>query len=63
MSLVQRSSDTDASQISAGDTAWILVSAALVFIMVPGVGYFYSGMARSKNAVSLVFMCMVAMAV
>ncbi|KAJ1724482.1 hypothetical protein LPJ53_001252 [Coemansia erecta] len=55
--------DNDTSHIDSGDTAWILVSAALVFIMSPGVGYFYSGMARSKNAVSLVFLCMVAMAV
>ncbi|KAJ2558307.1 hypothetical protein EV175_000853 [Coemansia sp. RSA 1933] len=55
--------DNDTSQINTGDTAWILVSAALVFIMAPGVGYFYSGMARSKNAVSLVFLCMIAMAV
>ncbi|KAJ2715365.1 ammonium transporter, partial [Coemansia spiralis] len=63
MALNLRGSDADTSAINAGDTAWILVCAALVFIMVPGVGYFYSGMARSKNAVSLVFMCMVAMAV
>ncbi|KAJ2474822.1 hypothetical protein IWW47_006625, partial [Coemansia sp. RSA 2052] len=51
------------SLVNSGDTAWILVSSALVFIMAPGVGYFYSGMARSKNAVSLVFLCMIAMAV
>ncbi|KAJ1945664.1 ammonium transporter, partial [Kickxella alabastrina] len=55
--------DNDTSHIDSGDTAWILVSAVLVFIMSPGIGYFYSGMARSKNAVSLVFLCMVAMAV
>ncbi|KAJ1798294.1 ammonium transporter, partial [Coemansia sp. RSA 2399] len=55
--------DDVTSQINTGDTAWILVSSALVFIMAPGVGYFYSGMARSKNAVSLVFLCMIAMAV
>ncbi|KAJ2656833.1 hypothetical protein IWW48_004811 [Coemansia sp. RSA 1200] len=55
--------DNDTSHIDTGDTAWILVSAALVFIMSPGIGYFYSGMARSKNAVSLVFLCMIAMSV
>ncbi|KAJ2456431.1 ammonium transporter, partial [Coemansia sp. RSA 2424] len=59
-----RRQDSDASSlVNSGDTAWILVSSALVFIMAPGVGYFYSGMARSKNAVSLVFLCMIAMAV
>ncbi|KAJ2796711.1 hypothetical protein H4R20_005444 [Coemansia guatemalensis] len=55
--------ETDESHINGSDTSWILVSAALVFIMSPGVGYFYSGMARSKNAVSMVFLCMIAMAV
>lgn len=29
-----------------GDTAWVLASTALVWIMVPGVGYFYSGLLR-----------------
>ncbi|KAJ2160086.1 ammonium transporter [Coemansia sp. RSA 552] len=60
--LVKRDA-TDTSHIDPGDTAWILISASLVFLMSPGVGYFYSGMARSKNAVSMVFLCMIAMAV
>jgi ammonium transporter, Amt family len=29
--------------ISAGDTAWVLVSAALVLVMVPGLAFFYGG--------------------
>ncbi|RHZ77354.1 hypothetical protein Glove_180g84 [Diversispora epigaea] len=33
---------------SSGDVAWVLASTALVWIMIPGVGYFYSGMARKK---------------
>jgi Amt family ammonium transporter len=40
------------SELSAGDTAWVLVSAALVFFMLPGLALFYSGMVRAKNALS-----------
>jgi Amt family ammonium transporter len=52
-----------APTISGGDTAWVLVSTALVFIMIPGLGYFYSGMAHSKNALSLIFLSILAIAV
>ena len=34
------------SAISAGDTAWLLGSAALVFVMNPGLAFFYSGLVR-----------------
>ena len=40
-----------------GDITWMLVSTALVWLMVPGVGYFYSGMANSKHALSLIILC------
>lgn len=48
---------------SPGDVAFTLVSAALVWIMIPGVGYFYSGMARSKNALSLILLSVISIAV
>ncbi|KAJ3350903.1 hypothetical protein GGF32_004595 [Allomyces javanicus] len=48
---------------AAGDVAWILTSAALVFIMIPGLGYFYSGMARDKNALSLLLISMLSLAI
>ena len=35
-----------------GDTAWVLMSAALVMLMTPAVGYFYGGMVRKKNLLS-----------
>ncbi len=35
--------------VSAGDTAWVLVSSALVLLMTPGLALFYGGMVRSKN--------------
>jgi len=49
--------------LDRGDAAWILTSTALVMIMVPGVGYFYSGLARSKNALSLIMLSMLSLAV
>jgi Amt family ammonium transporter len=40
----------DASKISAGDTAWVLVSSVLVLLMVvPGLALFYGGLVRRKN--------------
>jgi ammonium transporter, Amt family len=38
--------------INAGDTAWILVSSALVLMMVPALAFFYGGMVRKKNILS-----------
>ena len=35
-----------------GDIAWVLASAALVWTMVPGVGFFYSGLLRFAWAIS-----------
>ena len=40
--------------MNSGDTAWVLVSAALVFIMTPSVALFYGGMVRSKNVLSTI---------
>ena len=42
--------------INAGDTAWILVSSALVLLMTPGLALFYGGMARRKNLLSTIMM-------
>jgi Amt family ammonium transporter len=43
-------------EINTGDTAWILVSAALVLLMTPGLALFYGGMARRKNLLSTIMM-------
>lgn len=40
--------------IDHGDTAWVLVSAGLVFIMTPAVALFYGGMVRSKNVLATI---------
>lgn len=45
--------------ISAADTAWILVSSALVMLMTPGVAFFYGGMVRRKNLLSTIMMSFV----
>src|SRR3954465_10722153 len=39
--------------IDPGDTAWVLVSAALVLFMTPGLALFYGGMVRSKNVLAM----------
>jgi ammonium transporter, Amt family len=43
--------------INSGDTAWVLISAALVILMTPAVGFFYGGMVRKKNILSTIMMC------
>ncbi|KAI9497079.1 ammonium transporter AmtB-like domain-containing protein [Zychaea mexicana] len=51
------------SQYSAGDIGFVLICMALVWLMIPGIGYFYSGMARSKNALSLIMCCLMSLVV
>ena len=51
-------------QISAGDTAWVLTSSALVLAMViPGLALFYGGMVRSKNVLSTIMHSFIAVCV
>src|SRR5262245_31146535 len=38
------------------DTAWLLVSTALVLLMTPALGFFYGGLVRSKNALNTMMM-------
>lgn len=52
-SMVFAADDTTAA-IDTGDTAWVLISAALVFLMTPGLAFFYGGMVRSKNVLSTI---------
>ncbi|MBK7580879.1 MAG: ammonium transporter [Myxococcales bacterium] len=40
------------NEINGGDTAWVLVSTALVLLMTPGLALFYGGMVRAKNVLS-----------
>ncbi len=44
----------EAAKIDTGDTTFVLISAALVMIMTPGLALFYAGMVRTKNALSTI---------
>ncbi len=48
------STTASAPKIDTGDTAWILVSAALVLLMTPGLAFFYGGLVRKKNALATI---------
>lgn len=56
MLLISAVSADEAGAISGSDNAWVLISTALVFIMIPGVGLFYGGMVRRKNAISTIML-------
>lgn len=56
-------SDTPSFKLDTGDTGFVLASTALVWIMIPGVGFFYSGLARRKNALSLIMLSVLSVAV
>lgn len=43
---------------SSGDQAYIIVSSCMVLIMIPGLGFLYSGLARRKSALSMIWACM-----
>ena len=49
--------------ISAGDTAWVLVSTGLVMLMVPGLALFYGGLVRQKNALNTFMMSLSALGI
>ncbi|MCS8150332.1 ammonium transporter [Pseudomonas aeruginosa] len=44
--------------LNSGDTAWMLISTALVLLMtIPGLALFYGGMVRAKNVLSIMMQC------
>jgi len=47
--------------INSGDTAWMLVSSALVLLMTPGLAFFYGGLVRSRNVLNTMMMSLVMM--
>src|SRR5919106_758031 len=40
--------------VDSGDTAWLLVSTAMVMVMLPGLALFYGGLVRRKNVLSTI---------
>ncbi|KAI7872996.1 ammonium transporter AmtB-like domain-containing protein [Spinellus fusiger] len=51
------------SILNTGDTAWVMVCVAFVFLMSPALGFFYAGLARAKNALSLMYLTVLSVAV
>lgn len=45
-----------------GDTVWVVVAGLLVWLMIPGIGFFYAGLSRKKHALSLVWASMMTVA-
>ena len=50
-------------KIDTGDTAWVLMSAALVMLMTPGLAFFYGGLVRRKNMLSVLMQCFMALCI
>ncbi len=50
----------DDGKYNSADTAWIIVATALVFIMTPGLAFFYGGMVHRKNVLSTMMKSMIA---
>jgi len=55
------STTPEAAKIDKGDTAWMLMSTALVMLMVPGLALFYGGLVRQKNVLGTMMQSMVAL--
>ncbi len=55
--------EQDYSNISPGDTAWMLTATGLVLLMTPGLALFYGGMAQSRNIISTMLQSYIAMGI
>src|SRR5919108_5943722 len=52
-----------APEVDTGDTAWMLTATAFVLFMTIGLGIFYAGLVRAKNALNTFMMCISAIAI
>jgi Amt family ammonium transporter len=55
--------EATAPKIDTGDTGWLLVSTALVMLMTPALAFFYGGLVRKKNVLSVLMQCFVLLCV
>ncbi len=55
--------NTGKSHFNTGDTAWMLMSTALVLIMTPGLAFFYGGMVNKKNVISTMLQSVICMVI
>lgn len=51
----------DGGSVNAADTAWMLTATGLVLLMTPGLAFFYGGLVRRKNILSVLMQCFVCM--
>lgn len=51
--------DSSGAVIDTGDTAFVLISSALVMLMTPALAFFYAGMVRKKNVLSVLVQCFI----
>ena len=50
--------------LNSGDTAWVLISTALVlFMSIPGIAFFYGGLVEKKNVLNTMFLTLIAFAI
>jgi ammonium transporter, Amt family len=49
-----------AAALNTGDTAWMLMSSALVLLMTPGLAFFYGGLVKRKNILNIFMQCFIA---
>src|SRR6059058_4734063 len=52
---------TGVMDMNQADTAWMLISAALVLLMTPALAFFYGGLVRSKNALNTMMMSFISL--
>ena len=50
-------------ELNGADTAWLMISTALVLLMTPALGFFYGGLVRSKNVLNTLMMSFAALGV
>jgi Amt family ammonium transporter len=50
----------DEGKYNGADVAWIIVATALVFLMTPGLAFFYGGMVNRKNVISTMIKSLIA---
>jgi Amt family ammonium transporter len=50
-------------KVDTGDTAWVLISTALVLLMTPGLAFFYGGMVGRKNVLGVLMQCFIILCV
>jgi len=60
---VAQAAASEVPPIDTGDTAWMLISSALVLLMTPGLAFFYGGLVRSRNVLNTMMMSLVALGI